>query len=679
MAMAWAGFALIPAGLCQPGIPFQTPFKYAWCDALAVQPDGKILAGGSFETAVGLPLTNFARFLPDGSPDTSFMPDSLRIARTIAVQDDGKILIAGVGEFYYELMRFTQDGTKDTQFQTPTNLPIVALSAQTMLLQADQKIVTLRDGHRYSTNVARWRNDGSPDTSFSLDELGVTAISLQGDGSFVTWSETSYLINGFRGILSGFTPGGQRRWQVQTERGERIEGMLPQGGGTLLFEAASGRLIGRAGADGARDTQFSPPGNSRASVALQTDGKPVLVGNIQPAPGEDAGWTACRLNSDGSVDDTFPVRGLEAMDSPVAIEPDGSVLYFSPQGKFDYLVRMPNPTPAWDTLEIAGTEAVWKRAGSAPLAQRVAFLRSADGTNWTSLGAGVETSAGWRVAGLNLQPGEWLKARGYVQNLGSGGPSQWYVETQARAGAPVITRHPASRENHLGGRVAFGASVAGSGPLGFQWLKDGMPVAGATEAGLVLAHAGPGDAGLYELVATNAVGSVTSAPARLDLLSEPAIVTHPFNAAPLRGGAFVLKAQVIGAEPLTFQWKKDGTNLPGATASSLVISNATVADRGYYSLEVTNIHGAVASKQAYVRMPDNPVITLLATSNDLARGGLFSFKVSYNHSERVIIEQSSDSVNWTITSYRGVSLDPGNFTWTVAPNSPSGYFRARAE
>jgi beta-galactosidase len=63
--------------------------------------------------------------------------------------------------------------------------------------------------------------------------------------------------------------------------------------------------------------------------------------------------------------------------------------------------------------------------------------------------------------------------------------------------------------------VTLSVGAVGSGPLSYQWYKDGQPLAGATNATLVLAQAQVSNAGWYAVVVSSPWGSVTNAPAQL--------------------------------------------------------------------------------------------------------------------------------------------------------------------
>ncbi|HEY0944318.1 MAG TPA: immunoglobulin domain-containing protein [Opitutaceae bacterium] len=80
---------------------------------------------------------------------------------------------------------------------------------------------------------------------------------------------------------------------------------------------------------------------------------------------------------------------------------------------------------------------------------------------------------------------------------------------------PLVTEQPAGRNVTAGGAVTFSATVVGTGPFTYQWRKDGVAIAGATSATFTIASVTDDDAGSYDVVVTNAAGSVTSAAAML--------------------------------------------------------------------------------------------------------------------------------------------------------------------
>jgi len=90
-----------------------------------------------------------------------------------------------------------------------------------------------------------------------------------------------------------------------------------------------------------------------------------------------------------------------------------------------------------------------------------------------------------------------------------------------------------------------------------------------------------------------------------DPTAPPSIRTQPQGGMTLAGGTASLHVDVSGASPLTFQWFKNGTAVPGATGDTLVFTSAERADSGQYHVVVANDFGSVqsASSQLQVRTP----------------------------------------------------------------------------
>jgi uncharacterized repeat protein (TIGR01451 family) len=82
----------------------------------------------------------------------------------------------------------------------------------------------------------------------------------------------------------------------------------------------------------------------------------------------------------------------------------------------------------------------------------------------------------------------------------------------------------------------------------------------------------------------------------------PAITNQPINQSVSLGNMVTLTVGASGYSPLFYQWQLDGTNLPGATDPSLVLTNTTLADAGIYSVTVTNAEGTVTSATAILTL-----------------------------------------------------------------------------
>jgi lysophospholipase L1-like esterase len=81
--------------------------------------------------------------------------------------------------------------------------------------------------------------------------------------------------------------------------------------------------------------------------------------------------------------------------------------------------------------------------------------------------------------------------------------------------APSITTGPQDASALWGSALTFSALATGTSPLRYQWQKDGAPLTGATNSALSLTNIQSGNAGLYNVIVTNAFGAATSQTARL--------------------------------------------------------------------------------------------------------------------------------------------------------------------
>src|SRR5262249_52307377 len=141
-------------------------------------------------------------------------------------------------------------------------------------------------------------------------------------------------------------------------------------------------------------------------------------------------------------------------------------------------------------------------------------------------------------------------------------------------------------------------------------------VIGVNSNVLTLVSVSAGSGGGYSVIVTNASGVVTSSIAALTVVFPPSIVTQPTNEDILVGGTAIFTASASGALPLTYQWRKGGTNLnnggnvTGATSNTLTLTAVTPGDSGNYTLFVTNVYGSTTSSVASLTVDQAPTITL---------------------------------------------------------------------
>lgn len=322
--------------------------------ALARDADGKLVVVGHARTNGGV-FTNTAivmsRFSPDGTLDTAFggpgqagrvsvSVNGFNVAADTAVGADGKIVIAGFAAAdtggatprSLVLLQFNANGTPDTAFGSNGRVT-VAIGAggqiKDMAIQPDGKIV-LAGQVFHSTGggnfyLARFRTNGTPDTSFGATQLpnltgsvnldfggrdDASAVAIQADGKIVVAGTTE--------------ASGGNAWAVARY-------------------SAGGLLDPTFGTSGRVTTNFADgdtgAGGDRAhAIALQGDGKIVVAGQAELDQGLDSkDFALARYNPNGSLDTTFGgdgkvttdfVAGQRASDvaNAVLVQPDGKIV-----------------------------------------------------------------------------------------------------------------------------------------------------------------------------------------------------------------------------------------------------------------------------------------------------------------------------------------------------------------
>ena len=173
---------------------------------------------------------------------------------------------------------------------------------------------------------------------------------------------------------------------------------------------------------------------------------------------------------------------------------------------------------------------------------------------------------------------------------------------------PTISVQAVSISPNLGASASLSVTAKGGAPYTYQWKKDGSDVAGATAATLSFATLLSTDAGSYTVVVTNAAGSVTSNAAILTVVVAPTIAAQPVSINANQGASATFSVTATGGGTYTYQWKKAGVNIVGATTAILSLSNVQPADAVAYSVTVTNAMGTVTSNAANLTVIVPPVI-----------------------------------------------------------------------
>jgi alpha-tubulin suppressor-like RCC1 family protein len=164
-----------------------------------------------------------------------------------------------------------------------------------------------------------------------------------------------------------------------------------------------------------------------------------------------------------------------------------------------------------------------------------------------------------------------------------------------------VTRGLPDRTSIVGDQVFFIAQAIGAWPLHFQWRFNGTNLDGATNAVLKLANVQTNQAGNYSVTVSNLFGAVASSNALLRV--QPLIITRqPQSQTNLVGATVTFDVATQDYLLSTYQWRFNGTNLPGATSMSLTLTNLQPTDAGLYSVIISNQFGVSISSDALLRV-----------------------------------------------------------------------------
>jgi uncharacterized delta-60 repeat protein len=329
-------------------------------DAIAVQPNGKIIIAGDFTSYRGVSRNSIARINADGTLDSTFDPGTGtgpdHRLYAIALQDDGKILIGGSFASYNEtprngIARVNADGTLDTSFDPGTgvtgNVLAIALQNGKILIGGDF------DSYNGTTRnyVARLDENGSLDTTFNPgtgpNDRVHSLACLPGDkvmiGGYFTEVDGTTLYHIARLNADGTLDGSfdssdqlQGYYAITYSIAPLADGKVLAGGNfTYNYGDGVDRAgIARLNANGTLDTSFNPGEGADGVNAILRDGsgKILLGGSFQSL--DQVGRNGLgRLLANGPVDLDFdPGTGATDLDAApefvtaMALQSDGKVL-----------------------------------------------------------------------------------------------------------------------------------------------------------------------------------------------------------------------------------------------------------------------------------------------------------------------------------------------------------------
>jgi uncharacterized delta-60 repeat protein len=378
-------------------------FNFAdYAFAIAIQSDAKIVVAGQ----AGDYLTNnddfaLARYNTDGTLDVSFDGDGKQTtgffsggydrAFALAIQTDGKIIAGGqVGnnatyDIDFGLARYTTDGALDAGFGTGGKQTTDFFGGQdvasTIAIQSDGKIIALGEAYNNTTRnsdfaLARYNTSGSLDNRFDRDgkltdyyAAGVgefAAIAVQNDGKIIAAGYAYNSSNNIDFVLARFNADGMldktfNRTGRQTidfsGNDDYVQAIAIQSDGKIVVAGSSRKpdpsdpesyladfALARINSNGSLDNKFNRSGKQTTdffgsideahSIAIQSDGKIVVAGGTENTNETHFDFALARYNTNGSLDGTFGTAGKQTTDFTgnddnayaMAIQNDGKII-----------------------------------------------------------------------------------------------------------------------------------------------------------------------------------------------------------------------------------------------------------------------------------------------------------------------------------------------------------------
>jgi hypothetical protein len=248
--------------------------------------------------------------------------------------------------------------------------------------------------------------------------------------------------------------------------------------------------------------------------------------------------------------------------------------------------------------------------------------------------------------------------------------------------APHITSQPVNQTVTAGQSTSF--SVSAMGGISYQWQKNGAAISGATNSSYSTPATTISDSGSeFTVTVSNNVGSVTSNPALLIVnaaMSAPVITSQPTSQTVTVPNSALFSAAATGTAPMSYQWKRNGLAISGASGSTYMTPATSTSDNGAaFSVVISNAAGSATSAAATLSVA--PPTTILLTPN-VSNLNFGNINVSSSGSQNVTLTNAGNS-NVTISQVMvsgagfnaggaaGLILSPGQTTVVNATFTPS--------
>lgn len=540
-----------------------------------------------------------------------------------------------------------------TPAQAPMGISRGADGAMWFTLQAGGKIGRISSGGTLSLYSLPAEDAAGAPNGITLGPDGAMWFTLQAGGK-----------------IGRISSGGTFQFYALPEemRGEQPTGIAPGPDGNLWFTLQAGGKIGRISSGGT--LQFfdlpEPERNGRpVDITLGPDGH--MWFTLQ------AGGKIGRISSGGTFQTFYDLPAAESGGQPtgIALGRDGNV---------------------WVTLQAGGKIGRISSGGTfsitalteAAAGRPTGITAGADGHMYFTLQAGGKigriSSGGTLASGLPMvrqmaDPYTLFAlptANGAPTGIALGPEGSLFVTqrddnsiakvTPAPPATLSVTVAPSAVTLLPRGTQVFTASVSGgTGAEAIVWSLEGSSDATLSSGGVLTAPSLPQTVWVRATVAN---GSAYGRASATVVASPPVIVEQPEGGTVMRGAPATFGVRALGSLPLAYQWRKDGTDIVGATGSTLTIPAAGLADAGDYSVLVSNDQGSVLSEQASLYVESGIQVEIITTPATVLLGSAVPMQAQ-------VTGATNPGVHWVVYSGQGSFSDPqANPTQYLAPEVP---------
>lgn len=366
------------------------PFRQAFhsVSAFAVQPDGKVVIGGTFSDYGSDSRSNLARLNADGTIDRTFANRGVYgSCSAVRLQSDGKILVGGWFTDFISvtstrvarsrIMRLNADGSLDPSFNPGAGGEVIDFA-----VQPDGKILVAGNFTTFAgqavNRLARLLSDGTLDPTFAIGtgaSYTVFAVCVLPDGKVLVGGSFTYFNGSTVGRIVRLTATGAIDGSFASGAGfdSSVNDLVPLSGGQILvggsfqtYQGATCQGLARLNADGSRDTSFGGIAFNVFCVAPTTRGRILFGGyGFSSADTDTASHSnVARLEADGTLDPTVNPLFLSGSLPCTAIAlPGGKIMV---GGQFTHANGIALPTHNLARLTAAGVLDSTFNPGSGP-------------------------------------------------------------------------------------------------------------------------------------------------------------------------------------------------------------------------------------------------------------------------------------------------------------------------